>query len=249
MGKRRNQGDLDGLLRKWPYDPQGVSVRTLTGTDGRRILQMRVDLGVLQLETDGRPDGDKPGGMETYYDLLVEQSFKDGEQFALNEEQCAEVDREFVQYYHRRTCWLAMREFRNAVTDADHTLALMDFTKRHAEDEQWILSHEQYRPFVLFQRTQAQAMGDLEEHGPEVAIDAVNRGLDELRHVFSEYDAEEHYEDDELVQKLVEMREALRSHYEIGNTLAERLHQAVAEERYEEAARLRDELEQRRKKD
>ena len=70
-------------------------------------------------------------------------------------EQCREADREFVQYYHRRLCWLAMREFSKAMHDADHTLLLMDFCRDHSPDEEWTMSHEQYRPFVLFHRTQA----------------------------------------------------------------------------------------------
>ena len=45
----------------------------------------------------------------------------------MSEEQCVELDCEFVQYYHRRMCWLALRDFALAVIDADHTLAMMDF--------------------------------------------------------------------------------------------------------------------------
>ena len=132
-----------------------------------------------------------------------------------------------------------------AVDDADHTLALMDLTKSHSDDESWTLSHEQYRPFVLFHRTQAKALADLENQGPEPAIDAINDGLERMYKVFVDYDAEEHFEEDELVEKLREMRESLRNHYEIGPTLNERLAQAIADERYEEAARLKDELAKR----
>ncbi len=53
-----------------------------------------------------------------------------GDDFVLSEEQCAEADREFVQFYQRRLCWLALREFSHAVADADHTtLAFMDFSR------------------------------------------------------------------------------------------------------------------------
>ena len=45
-----------------------------------------------------------------------------------------EIDREFVQFFHRRVAWLALREFDRAVADADHTLALMDFSSLHAPD-------------------------------------------------------------------------------------------------------------------
>ena len=54
MARKEN---IDRILRDWPYDPQGISVRKKKGDDGRDVLQMRLDLGLLQLETTGRPDG------------------------------------------------------------------------------------------------------------------------------------------------------------------------------------------------
>jgi hypothetical protein len=97
-------------------------------------------------------------GRPTYYEFLRVQSTQTEDKFELDEDSCLEVDREFVQFYHRRVCWLQLKEFDLAVRDADHTLALMDFCKRHSSDEQWTISHEQYRPFVLYHRTQAAAL-------------------------------------------------------------------------------------------
>ena len=51
---------IDHILRNWPYDPRSVSARVCQGSDGREILQMRVDMGILQLEVEGRPDGTRP---------------------------------------------------------------------------------------------------------------------------------------------------------------------------------------------
>ena len=68
MARKEN---IDRLLRDWPYDPNGISVRKKRGDDGREILQMRLDLGLLQLETAGRPDGQKPHGADTFYDVLL----------------------------------------------------------------------------------------------------------------------------------------------------------------------------------
>ena len=50
--------------------------------------------------------------------------------------------------------------------DADHSLAFMDFVKKYSPNDEWTLSHEQYRPFILFHRTQAAALAALadEEH-------------------------------------------------------------------------------------
>ncbi|MCU0960947.1 MAG: UvrB/UvrC motif-containing protein [Pirellulaceae bacterium] len=236
---------IDHILRKWPYDPTAVKVRLCRGADGRDVLQMRLDMGILQLETQGRPDGTRPQGYETYFDYLIGQSVAAGTSFTLDEEQCGEVDREFVQFYHRRVCWLKLQCYRQAVEDADHTLSLMDFCLRHAPDREWTASHEQYRPFVLFHRIQASALAELEDQGPEAAVHEINRGLHRLEQLFRQYDRDFRAEDDELVQRLVQLRESLREVYGVGRTLQEQLADAVAAEQYERAAQLRDELARR----
>jgi hypothetical protein len=242
MARKEN---IDRLLRDWPYDPEGISVRKKKGDDGRDVLQMRLDLGLLQLETSGRPDGQQPQGAQSYYDLLVGKSVASGNGYVMTDEECEEADREFVQYYHRRVCWLALREFHNAVADADHTLGLMDFCRMHSPDEQWTLSHEQYRPFVLFHRTQASALAALGDRGAEAAVEEINKGLDKMREVFVEYEADEEFDEDELVQRLRELRESLRQHFRVGRTLQEQLEEAIANEQYEQAAAIRDELNRR----
>ncbi|HBB74537.1 MAG TPA: hypothetical protein DC048_08825, partial [Planctomycetaceae bacterium] len=50
------------------------------------------------------------------------------------------------------------------------------------------------------------------------------------------------YADDELVRRLLEMRESVRQRYELGRTLDEQLADAVKAEDYELAARIRDRL-------
>jgi hypothetical protein len=241
MSRRDN---IDRIMRDWPYDPNGISVRKRKGNDGRDVLQMRLDLGLLQLETTGRPDGTRPQGAETFYDHLVQRTLSDGE-LSMSEEDCDEADREFVQYYHRRICWLALREFEKAMLDADHTLKLMDFCRDHSPDEQWTMSHEQYRPFVMFHRTQAAALSALADRGAEAAVEELNRGLEQIRQVFVEYEAEEEFDDDELVARLTELREQLRQHFRVGRTLPEQLADAIANEKYELAAQIRDELTRR----
>ncbi|MFM8890331.1 MAG: UvrB/UvrC motif-containing protein, partial [Planctomycetia bacterium] len=232
--------DIDSLLKNWDFQPGEVTARLLKARNGRELLQMRVDLGVLQMETELRPDGQRPHGAETYYDYLVGEVVREGGSFRLSKEQCAEADREFVQYYHRRLCWLSLREYRRAARDADHSLAFMDFVREHSPDEEWTLSHEQYRPFVLFHRSQACALAALQDDGPEAAIGEINRGLTQFRELFSRYDAAEQFDEDELVKRLLEMREAVRRRFEVGNTLDEQLQEAIRSENYELAASIRD---------
>lgn len=239
---------IDDLLRKWPYRPGNVIARRVRGHDGRELLQMRVDMGLLQMEVAGRPDGERPGGSPTVYDMLSEQARDEGASFVLSEDQCDEIDREFVQFYHRRICWLALREFRRAQQDADHTLRLMDFSTAHSPDEQWALSHEQYRPFVMFHRAQAAALADLEELGPEAAIEAIDSNVRQIEDLYAQYEIEEELEDDELVGRLEELKSSIREHFHVGPTLAEALADAVAAEQYERAAEIRDEIRRRKEK-
>lgn len=237
--------DIDYILANWPYKPGVAQARMIQTRDGRQVIQLRIDLGVLQLETVGRPDGARPHGHATHMDYLQEQARlarKAGQTFVLTEEQCQDADREFLQYYHRRMCWLALRQYAKAMRDADHTLSFMDFIKRHAPSEDYLNAHEQYRGFVLFQRTQAAAALEVENQAPEQAIREIHAGLERIREFYASYDREEEMEDDGMVRHLRHIESTLRQQHQIGATLEEQLQEAIANEDYERAARLRDEL-------
>ncbi len=231
---------LDGILQNWEFDPHSLSVRLVKGEDGRDVIQMRVDLGVLQMETQGRPDGLTPDGFSTFLDSMLDIE-KSDQDFVMDEDQCFEADREFVQFYHRRISWLRLQHYHRAVEDADHTLSLMDVCRDHSPEEEWTMSHEQYRPFVLFHRTQASALAALEDSDAEEAVEEIDSGLELMRTVFEEHEAEEEFEQDEMVMQLRKLRDSLKEEY-LGPSLEERLEHAVKSEEYELAARLRDEL-------
>ncbi|MDX1962698.1 MAG: UvrB/UvrC motif-containing protein [Pirellulales bacterium] len=246
MAKRR---DLDTLLRDWNYRPDDIVARVLKGSDGRPILQMRVDLGILQMETKDRPDGQRPHGERTYYDYLIRESLdEENQDFTMTAEQCSLADQEFSQFYHRRVCWLSLREYRRAVEDADHTLSFMDFVRDHSPNEDWTISHEQYRPFVLFHRVQAAVLAELEENGPESAIAELNRGLNRFKQLYVDYEAEDKYSEDEFVQRLNDLKTSLKTHFKIGRSAEDLLAEAIEKEDYETAAKLRDELARNKRK-
>lgn len=241
--------DIDATLQGWEYKPGVVQARLVQAGDGRQVIQMRIDLGVLQIETTGRPDGTRPHGLPTYYAYLQQQARvaeRAGQAFVLGEEQCQEADREFVQFYHRRICWLALRNYTRAVADAEHTLAFMDFVRDHSPDDEFTQAHEQYRGFVLFQRTQAAAALAVEKDDPEAAIDEIASGLEKIQAFFASYGLGEEMEENGMVQQLRKMDQSLRQLHGIDSTLREQLAQAVANEEYENAARLRDALRRRR---
>ena len=241
--------DIDAVLHGWDHKPGLVQARLVQARDGRQVIQMRVDLGVLQLETTGRPDGARPHGHRTYHEYLQEQvrvASKGDSAFVLSEEQCLEADREFFQLYHRRICWLALRQYAKAIRDADHTLAFMDLVKSHSPSDDYTQAHEQYRGFVLYQRVCAAADQALEKDKPDQAIDEIRAGLERMRAFFASFDAEEHMDQNGMVQHLREQEKALRGKFHIKATLHEQLEQAIASEDYEKAAQLRDTINQKK---
>jgi hypothetical protein len=238
--------NLDRVLRDWAFEPGRPVVRRAVGVDGRELLQMRVDMGILELETTGRPDGERPHGFPTYYDYLVSAAFQEGTDFDLGDERRMEVDREFYQFYHRRICWLTLNEYSRAAADAEHSLRLMDFSSANATDREWALMHEQYRPFVMFHQVQATALTRLQSDEPESAVKVIDAGLESLSAMFVQHGAEEHFDEDVFVVKLREMQASIKSHFHLGPSLAEQLAEAVAAEQYELAAKLRDRLARRR---
>jgi hypothetical protein len=236
--------DIDAALAGWDFQPGLVQARLVDAHDGRQVIHLRIDLGLLQIEVTGRPDGTRPHDQATYFDYLrhlAEQSPR----LVLTEEHCMEADREFVQFYHRRLCWLALHNYAAALADADHTLAFMDFVRAHSPGEEYTQAHEQYRGFVLFHRTRAAVALAVEQNNPEKAIDEIHAGLEQMRAFFTAFQVEDQMEEDGMVQQLRKLQESLRKEHHIAATLREQLDQAVASEDYETAARLRDALRRR----
>jgi hypothetical protein len=246
--------DLDDVIQGWPYRPEPgeCQARQIRARDGRSVLLIRVELGVLQLETSGRPDGTKPNGFATYLDYLRFCAAGRGQApegkappWLMNREHCGEADREFLQYYQRRMAWLALRNYEKAILDADHTLALMDFVQRHCKDEDYVASHEQFRGLVQFHRTQAQALIAIERRRPEEAIDALREGMERLAaHQRSWWDERDEADspNPSLIEQLRLSEQEIRRNYAVEKTLREQLDEAVAREDYEQAARLRDQI-------
>jgi hypothetical protein len=198
-----------------------------------------------------RPDGARPHGHPTYYDFLkakAEAARIAKREFTLSEEHCREADREFMQFYQRRICWLTLGEYRKAVDDADHTILFMDFVRDHSPNEEFTEAHEQYRAFVLFHRTQAAAAAEAEGGNAEAAIDELRQGAEKIREILQEEEgAEFDEENDPMLSQLKRLGEEIRSRHNVGETLQEQLDKAVANEQYEVAARIRDQMKRGKK--
>lgn len=241
--------DIDDALQGWPYDPEPgeVVARKLRARDGREVLQIRIELGLIQMEVEGRPDGTRPHQCPTYLSYLEGRAKAAGRRtgWSMSAEQCAEADREFAQFYHRRVAWLALHSYERALSDADHTLALMDFVKGHANDAEYVAAHERFRGLVLFHRTQAAAALALERRRPDEAIDAVREGIAQISAFHQSWTAEVERDEtpnESLIEQLRVLEVEIRKNFSVEKTLREQLDEAVADEDYELAARLRDKI-------
>lgn len=66
--------DLTPILNDWPHEPGKISARMLEGPDGLTLIQVRIDLGILQMHADGRPDGQRPNGFESLLDYFEDRA-------------------------------------------------------------------------------------------------------------------------------------------------------------------------------
>ena len=92
--------DLNWLVKDWSHEPGSIKVRKIMGLDGREKLQLRIDLGLLQMEMEGRPDGQRPHNCESllaYHQRRAQRAGERGETYQLSPEQ-RELQQEGIQY-------------------------------------------------------------------------------------------------------------------------------------------------------
>ncbi|MCP3905522.1 MAG: hypothetical protein GY715_17995 [Planctomycetes bacterium] len=242
--------DLTQFLKDWPYESGRITARCLTGTDGREKIQVRIDLGVLQMEMDGRPDGLAPEGfpslLEHHLDRVDRYTRESGTAsgFVITPEECRALREEAIQYYHRYVALFALGDYARVVRDTSRNLRAFDLCRDYAalELDRGLL--EQFRPHVAMMRARAEAELAVKEKQPKQALTAIDRGLEEIRACLEESGRGEAFETSNEVQLLRGMRDVLVPKLPASQRveLRERLQAALDAENYELAAILRDEL-------
>lgn len=242
--------DLTTMLQDWEYRPGQVVARRFKGRDGEKI-QLRVDLGILQMNAEGRPDGRKPMGHESwfhFYRRRMEQSpaGADGAdpEFVLGSEECGRLQQEAIQYHHRYICFFQLGDYAAVERDCGRNLEVFGFVDRFAESDELSWSVVQFTPQLLMMRTRARGAEALERGDRDGALAAIEAGLDELSEFHRDHDREEQIEQSGEVQSLRAWLDELRRRPPQNEM--ERLQSALAEairiEDYETAARVRDQL-------
>ena len=243
--------DIGSILHEWPYDDQeGLQVRQVEAEDGRPLLHMRIDMGLIQMEMTGRPDGARPHGDESclvHYQGAAEKHRADQgwyEGFEIDAEDCAQLQQEALQYYHRRVACLSLQQYQQAMADADHNLGILDLLKAFAVTrDDWVLS-EQYRAFILSHRIQAEALLNVQNENVDQALTVLQRGLDQLREVFVDQEREDKFGDSVEAAVLTDLQHKLEGRFATSHRqrLEIRLDDALRREDVDEVAELRAQL-------
>jgi protein-arginine kinase activator protein McsA len=248
--------ELSKLLADWPYQPGQISAR-LVEDEGEAFIQVRLDLGLLHMQADGRPDGLRPDGYESALEAAEEQLYQPtqekssldeagetGAAAGLSGEQCKALREEAAQYYQRYVACLVLEDYERVIRDTTRNLRVIDLCAKHAQDDQDKVILEQFRPYIVMVRARAQASQAMRENETRCAVLAVDDALDTLKKHFEKIGKPALFEESSEVEMLREMRRALEPKAPVSEAaeLQERLQRAVMAENYELAAILRDEI-------
>jgi len=248
---RRMDFDISHLLEHWDYKPGQVVVRRFKGKDGREKIQLRVDLGLLQMNAEGRPDGKQPFGHPSLFDYYQAKLYRHlaahaqaEHPFKLQAEDCAKLQLEALQFHHRYICLLQLADYSGVVRDAERNLTVFTFVGKHAESEELAWSLRQFQPQLLMILTRARAMQSLEAGDYGVAIEQVEQGVEEIRNFYRDNSRSELIEASGEIQSLEGWLTEIRANRPLSarEKLERALSDAVKREDYEKAARVRDAL-------
>ncbi len=243
--------DISHLLDQWGYEPGRVVVRRFMGKDGEEKIQLRVDLGLLQMNAQGRPDGKRPLGhpslFDAYANKLKQHRAEHGgedEDFALNADDCAKLQLEALQYHHRSICLLELQDFPAAARDTERNLHVLDFVEEYAESDEMAWSLQQFRPQILMLHIRAKATQDLQANQFVAAVEGIESGLERLREFYQQYGRQEMLDHSPEILSLQQWVDEINKKRPLSRReqLEHDLEDAVQREDYEKAARVRDAL-------
>ncbi len=237
--------DLNNLLEGWPLEPGQIRARKIMGRDGREKVQLRVDLGLIQMELNGRPDGERPHGFESlleYHQAQAKALRDSGKAYFLGEQDLLGLQHEGYQYYHRYISLFQLSDFRNVVRDTKRNLDLFDFVSEHATEDETKWAFEQFRPYVMMMNTRASASLALEDKAVGLALEVIQQGKAEIESFYRKIGQPEWVESSSELAFLDEWLREVEENIPLSplETMERDLQRAIADEAYERAAELRD---------
>ena len=245
--------DLNDLLRDWPHEPGQIKVRKILGSDGKEKLQLRIDLGLIQMETSGRPDGLEPHDCESlleYHLRKSERAVKKGENYELTPDDVGELQQEGIQYYHRYISLFQLSDYIAVIRDTARNLEMFGFVAAHAPNEELAWSVEQFTPYVRMMNTRAKASIALEREDFADAAQLIEKGMGKIKSFYEKAEITEMAAQSPELSFLQEWLEEVRSKTPLTRVekMQREMDRAIAQEAYERAAELRDQIKAQQRK-
>jgi hypothetical protein len=241
--------DISSIVAGWDFNPDELQVRIISGDDGSEKIQMRTDLGVLQMDLSGRPDGLRPHGHESlleYFEVKEQTATKTGSVFSLDPGECSQLMREGLQYYHRYLSAFHLKKYDLVTKDTDRNLRLFAFVVEHAARQRDKIEFDQYRPYVTMMRARSRGHQALMYADFSTALKEIDEGISRIRQFLRDYHQEDNESDCSELAFLLRWRREIEDDRPTGpvERLEQQLELAVSLEDYEEAARIRDQIKQ-----
>lgn len=243
-----NNKDISEIIRDWEYQPGQTSARKIKGKDGKEKIQLRVELGLLQMETKGRPDGKRPYGkaslLEYYLSKLEEYRAKHGSTmgFKLDKDECEDLYREALQYYQRYLSLFSLKDYQGVVRDTERNLKAHNLAESYAVDEEYRRIFTKYVPYIIMMNAKAKTLINLDKKQYNKALTETKRGIQRIDEFFKNRGQSELSEKSEEIASLRELGEEIRRKKPLTelDKLKLDLEEAVKREDFEKAAKLRD---------
>jgi hypothetical protein len=239
--------DLNDLLGDWPHEPGQLKVRKILGNDGKEKLQLRIDLGLIQMETTGRPDGTQPEGFDSlleYHQDRARKAEKKGEKYSLDPEAVGDLQQEGIQYYHRYISFFQLGDFNAVIRDTQRNLEMFRFVEQHTDNEDLAEAVIQFTPYVLMMNTRAHASIEVEREDFAAAVRVIEQGLAKIRAFHDEGGNPEAIDQSPEISFLQEWLEEVKLKQPVTKLekMQREMDRAIQTEAYERAAELRDQI-------
>lgn len=245
-----NTMDITTALQGWTFQPGQVNVRLIRGNDGRPKIQLRLDLGLLQMEIDGRPDGKKPHRAATelafHQRRLASYAKRKGttDGFVLSGRDCQALREESAMFYHRYLSLFVLEQYEAVVRDTQHNLDVLEICNKFGQTEYDRMCLEQYRPYILMMNIRAKACEVLRQGYVQTSIAYLRGGIRLLARMFPVEHRRKMLRKSNEAHLLLDMIKQIRAQLPADPRaeIRQKLKAALKAERYEEAAAYRDQL-------
>lgn len=242
--------DLTPLLHDWHFDPSQVTAR-MVEVENEELpeVQLRLDLGILQMKLNGRPDGQRPHGYESalkYYRQRILTERRSG--YKLDADACAELQQECVQVYYRYLALMVLKDYDRVIRDTIHSMEIFDLVEKYSESEDIMWDFLQFKPYVIMMNTRAKAEKLAAAQELDEAVAQIESGMNEIEAFLVKMEDDPEALDE--CQELAILEDLIRDLTERGEeenpviALKQKLQHAVRNENFEEAAKIRDSIQE-----